>query len=46
VSVPWVINATVSYTDGARGIIASDQDQFTSLSDGVLKLKVRLSVTA
>ena len=33
------MNATVVYNNG-RGIIASDEGKFTSLSDGFLNLKV------
>ena len=39
VSTPWDVNATVVYNSG-RGIIASDEGKFTSLSDGFLNLKV------
>ena len=39
VSTPWDVNATVVYNNG-RGIIASDEGKFTSLSDGFLNLKV------
>ena len=39
VSTPWDVNATVVYKNG-RGIIASDEGKFTSLSDGFLNLKV------
>ena len=42
VSVPWVVNATVSPTHGAGDSIASDGAQFTGTSDGLLKLKVCL----
>ncbi|XP_068740975.1 alpha-2-macroglobulin-like isoform X2 [Montipora capricornis] len=38
---PWVVNATLTHSDrGDVSIIASDEAQFTSHSDGTLKLKI------
>ncbi|XP_015766360.1 PREDICTED: C3 and PZP-like alpha-2-macroglobulin domain-containing protein 8 [Acropora digitifera] len=37
--LPWIVNATLAYSNS---IIDTDEGQFTSLSDGTLKLKVNL----
>ncbi|KAK2568088.1 C3 and PZP-like alpha-2-macroglobulin domain-containing protein 8 [Acropora cervicornis] len=37
--LPWIVNATLAYSNR---IIDTDEGQFTSLSDGTLKLKVNL----
>ena len=39
--LPWIVNATLAYSNS---IIDTDEGQFTSLSDGTLKLKVNLEV--
>ncbi|XP_044164285.1 pregnancy zone protein-like isoform X2 [Acropora millepora] len=35
--LPWIVNATLAYSNS---IIDTDEGQFTSLSDGTLKLKI------
>ncbi|CAH3159931.1 unnamed protein product [Porites lobata] len=45
VSTPWDVNATVVYNNG-RGIIASNEGKFTSLSDGFLNLKIPKDLNA
>lgn len=45
--VPWLVNATLSHSKyGDFDIIASDEAQFTSLSDGTLKLKIPRTLIA